>query len=147
MDPADVALRNRTYQRFVQLGRAPTATEMAGSRGRLGRDAARQLAATPRRARARAGRGRRRDPHGQSVLAVPTSFRVSAGGRSWFANCAWDAFGIPAALGVDGDVEATCPDCHEVLRVAVTDRRPSEGDLVFHVLVPAAEWWADIGYT
>ena len=147
MDPADVALRNRTYQRFVQLGRAPTATEMAGSEGVsvetllaswrrlhdahalvLDADAAAILMANP-------------------FSAVPTSFRVSAGGRSWFANCAWDAFGIPAALGVDGDVEATCPDCHEVLRVAVTDRRPSEGDLVFHVLVPAAEWWADIGYT
>jgi hypothetical protein len=27
--------------------------------------------------------------------AVETPHRVEAGGRSWFANCAWDALGIP----------------------------------------------------
>ena len=42
--------------------------------------------------------GPHRDPDGQPVLAVPTPYRVEAGGRSWFANCAWDALGIPAAL-------------------------------------------------
>src|SRR6185295_1646755 len=30
--------------------------------------------------------------------AVPTAFRTSDGGSSWYAPCAWDAFGIPAAL-------------------------------------------------
>ena len=29
MDPADIDLRNATYRRFVELGRAPTAADMA----------------------------------------------------------------------------------------------------------------------
>ena len=37
--------------------------------------------------------------------AVPTPHRVHADGRRWHANCAWDAFGICAALQVDGRVE------------------------------------------
>ena len=147
MDPADVALRNRTYRRFVDLGRAPTAIEMAEAEG----VSVETLLAGWRRLHdahalvldADATALRMANP----FSSVPTPFRVSAGGRTWFANCAWDAFGIPAALRDDGKIETTCPDCREVLRVAVTAARPSRDDLVFHVLVPAARWWADIGYT
>ena len=57
--------------------------------------------------------------------AVPTPYRVEADGRSWFANCAWDAFGIPIALGVDGHVSATCPDCGETLEVDLVAGRRS----------------------
>ena len=46
--------------------------------------------------------GRRRSP------AVPTAFRVRAGRSSWYAPCAWDAFGVPAALDCDARVEASC---------------------------------------
>src|ERR1700730_5082276 len=40
--------------------------------------------------------------------AVPTVFRTRAGRSSWFAPCAWDAFGIPAALECDARIEARC---------------------------------------
>ena len=36
--------------------------------------------------------------------AVPTPYRVSAAGRWWYANCAWDAFGVCAALVERDDV-------------------------------------------
>jgi hypothetical protein len=32
------------------------------------------------------------------------------------------------------------------LRIAFRDGRPVD-DAVFHVQVPAAQWWADIGFT
>ena len=66
--------------------------------------------------------------------------RVDSGGRTWWGNCAWDAFGIVAALGLDGR------DDH---RPGHHARRDDEvdGDAVFHVLVPAAHWWDDIGFT
>lgn len=54
--------------------------------------------------------------------------RVTAGGRTWWGNCAWDAYGIAAALDL-GDF-AIEPD----------------GEL-FHIAVPARDWWADIGFT
>ena len=79
--------------------------------------------------------------------AVPTVYRVHAQGRWWFANCAWDALGICAALGVDGRVESVCPDCGELYTVEVRDRRLDRDDLLFHVLVPAAHWWDDIVFT
>jgi hypothetical protein len=79
--------------------------------------------------------------------AKPTDFRVEAAGRSWFANCGWDAFGIGAALHVDCEIDTQCPDCGDPLHIAVRDGRPEPSDTVWHVLVPAAQWWADIGFT
>jgi hypothetical protein len=79
--------------------------------------------------------------------AVPTPHRVQAGGRSWFGNCAWDAFGIPAALHVDGHVSSTCPDCGEPIEIEIRNERPIPDEHVFHVAVPAAHWWDDIVFT
>src|SRR5512147_832038 len=39
---------------------------------------------------------------------VPTQHVVLAGERSYFANCAWDALGVVAALGVEGEVRSRC---------------------------------------
>jgi DNA-binding transcriptional MocR family regulator len=42
----------------------------------------------------------------------PTPFAVLVGDRRWWANCAWDAYAIPAALGVeDALIDTDCPDC------------------------------------
>ena len=79
--------------------------------------------------------------------AVPTAYRVEAVGRWWYANCAWDAFGILGAFGVDGRIESSCPDCGEPYVVEVTDRAASRPDLLFHCLVPASRWWDDIVFT
>ena len=68
--------------------------------------------------------------------------RVEAGERTWRGSCAWDAFGIVAALELG---EARVTDASGV-RVAFREGRPVE-DAVFHVAVPAARWWADIGFT
>jgi hypothetical protein len=80
--------------------------------------------------------------------AVPTGFTVRVGERSWWANCAWDALGVLAALDADGEVVADDPSGGEDLRVRVEDRKldpPAEG--VVHFAVPAARWWEDIGFT
>ena len=41
---------------------------------------------------------------------VPTDYLVRANGRDYTANCAWDALGVPAALGADAEITATLPD-------------------------------------
>jgi hypothetical protein len=79
--------------------------------------------------------------------AVPTAFRVNAAGRWWYANCAWDAFGICAALHADGRIETSCPDCGEAISVGMHDGRPDDDTLLWHCLVPAARWWEDIVFT
>jgi Alkylmercury lyase len=79
--------------------------------------------------------------------AVATAFRTTvAGGLSWHAPCAWDAFGIPATLGRDATIEARCAWSGERIPCGVRDHR-SYGDGIIHLLVPAARFWEDIVYT
>ena len=146
MDPSDIGLRNATYRQFVELGRAPSAHEVAAV---VGLDAAEVQAGWRRLHDAHAlvlddvGEIRMANP----FSSVPTSFRVEAAGKRWYANCGWDAFGIGAALHVDCVIESECPDCGEPIDLVVRDGRPNDASLVFHVLVPAVTWWQDIGFT
>jgi hypothetical protein len=146
MDARDVELRNLTYRHMAEVGRAPTAAEIAT----LARTDEATVSVAWRRLHD--AHALVLDEHGAIRMlnpfsAVPTAFRVVADGRSWFANCGWDAFGIGAALGLDTVIETECADCHEPLSITVQDRHPSPGDPIWHVLVPAREWWRDIGYT
>ncbi len=147
MDEFDLTLRELTYKLFVELGRAPTADEVASEGGSM-------------RADVEAGWRRLHEAHAlvlnssgteirmaNPFSAVPTAYRVYADERWWYANCAWDAFGVCAALHVDGRIETSCPDCGEPLVVDVCDQRPSDQSLLFHCLVPAARWWDDIAFT
>lgn len=147
MTPEDVALRNETYRLFVELGRAPSAEEAGAASGSTAGEV-------------RAGWQRLHDAHAlvleasgsrirmaNPFSAVPTAYRVLAADRWWYANCAWDAFGICAALQSDGRIEASCPDCGDPLVVDVRGRRPDDDALLFHCLLPAARWWDDIVFT
>src|SRR5215204_2549762 len=142
MDEGDLALRNQTYALLVELGRPPLADEVGPTE------------------HVRAGWQRLHDAHAlvldpdhrellmaNPFSAVPTPHRVEAVGRSWYANCAWDAFGICAALGTDGRIESECPDCGAGIVVDVGGGRPGDESLLFHCLVPARHWWDDIVFT
>jgi hypothetical protein len=147
VEPDDTSLRNATYHLVVSAGRVPSADEVATTTGR-GVDEV--LAGWRRLHEAHAlvlnAEGteiRMANP----FSAVPTAYRVFAADRWWYANCAWDAFGICAALHVDGRIEASCPDCGEPIGVSVAAGAPDRDDLLFHCLVPAAQWWDDIIFT
>jgi hypothetical protein len=143
IDGADLELRNATYRLFVELGGGPSPDAVARALDvdvesvRLGW---RRLHDAHAIVLDSAGEIRMANP----FSAVPTSYRVEAAGRSWYANCAWDAFGICAALHVDGRIDTTCPDCDEPITVEVRDGRPDDESLVFHSLVAATHWWDDI---
>jgi hypothetical protein len=77
---------------------------------------------------------------------VPTSFRTVCDDASWYAPCAWDAFGIPAALKRDAVVDAGCAWSGDAIRCGVANGR-AYGDGLIHLLVPAAHFWDDIAYT
>ena len=78
---------------------------------------------------------------------VPTQHRVTANGVEYYANCAWDALGIPAALHAPAVVHSRCEQTLEPLELAVSERAPRKSTWVFHCLVPAARWWEDIVFT
>ncbi len=79
--------------------------------------------------------------------AVPTVFKVSARGGSYYGNCVWDSLGIVSLLGGEGVVETSCPDCSQPLSLRVTGGKLFESDSVVHFSVPARRWWDDIVFT
>jgi alkylmercury lyase-like protein len=78
---------------------------------------------------------------------VETSFRVRANGKSYFANCAWDSLGIPAALHANAEIEASCAQSGEPIRLHVADRQVQESDTLVHFLIPFREWYNDLTAT
>ena len=78
---------------------------------------------------------------------VPTPHVVLAGGVRYFANCAWDALGILAALHREGQVQSRCEQSADPLRLQVGLDGPEPSTWLFHSLVPAAKWWDDIVFT
>jgi hypothetical protein len=78
---------------------------------------------------------------------IETMHLARVAGKDYYANCAWDAFGIAAALGQDADIRSICPDCGESLNYQIHDGRPLPQDSVVHFAVPAAQWWQDIIFT
>ena len=79
--------------------------------------------------------------------AVPSAFRVDAGGKRYRGICIWDAMGIAAALGRDAVIAASCGDCGEPMTAEIRGGRLSRGEGVIHFAVPAKRWWDNIGFT
>lgn len=147
MDELDLTIRNHVYASFVETGRAPRAADVATD-----------LDLTPMAAEA--AFRRLHDAHAlvlerdaleirmlSPFSCVPSAWRVRAGGRTWYSNCAWDSFAVCAALHSDGRVEGSCADCGEPIEVDVRGQHAVQDDLLFHVLVPARQWWDDIVFT
>ena len=82
---------------------------------------------------------------------MPTQHVVIAGGVSYFANCAWDALGIPAALRRPATVHSRCEQSMEPLHLPVGPGGPegpeASAGWLFHCAVPAARWWDDLVFT
>ena len=76
--------------------------------------------------------------------AVPTTFRVKAQGKTYWANCAWDALGIPAALGCDATVETTYAEDGLPLVVEVSQGQVVSPGTIVHFLVPFHQWYEDM---
>jgi len=147
MDEHDVRIRNFLYRRFVETGQTPHIADVTRE-FELSQEA---VGAALRRLHDAHALVLDRDALEIRMLnpfsCVPSAWRVEAAGRTWFSNCAWDSFAVCAALHSDGRIESTCADCGEPLAVDVRDRKPVQRDYLFHVLVPARQWWDDIVFT
>jgi hypothetical protein len=79
--------------------------------------------------------------------AVETPFKVRANNQTYFANCAWDSFGIPAALHTDADIEAVCAQSGEPVRLSVTSGQIQGLATLVHFLIPFRDWYSDLPST
>lgn len=143
----DTQTKLAIYRHFAETGQRPSlkvAAEHVGADVDSVREAYGQL---------RAQRVLVLEPDGVSIRmappfsGIPTQHVVIVDNTKYFANCAWDSFGILAALHRPGRVHSRCEQSGEPLNLNVDLEGPPPCDWLFHCLVPAAKWWDDIVFT
>jgi len=143
----DTEVKLAVYRHFAETGHAPAVRTIAE---RLGVDAEaiqRSFAAL------RAARVPFLEPDDVTIRrappfsGVPTDHVVRVRERRYYANCAWDALGIPAALHAPAKVQSRCAQTGERLDLEVGLDGPGPSPWIFHSLVPAAKWWQDLVFT
>lgn len=143
----DTRVKTAIYRWVAETTRVPSAAELA--------DAIRERPDDIREAYRRLF-GKRvlfLEPDGENIRMAPpfsgveTQHRVLVGERAYFANCSWDALGIPAALHAEADVFSRCEQTLEPIQLRVRRDGPDPEPVVAHFAVPAARWWEDLVYT
>ena len=150
----DARLRRHIYDVTLATGVPPTMAALAEASGLPAADVnagLQQLAA---------GRIVVLQPGSGEILmappfaAVPTPFVVTIDGGdrasapfSCYANCAWDALGVPIMMRTPARVTTACGCCGESMTLDVAPDRPPDGDSIVHFAVPAIQWWKDVVFT
>lgn len=143
----DTLTKLAIYQHFAETGRRPTPIEVAQ---RVGAEVEAVLEVYPR---LRAQRVLVLEPDGANIRmappfsGIPTQHAVIVGGKRYYANCAWDALGVVAALHQPGEIHSRCEQSGAPLLLMFGLEGPEPSSWLFHCLVPAARWWDDIVFT
>ncbi len=78
---------------------------------------------------------------------IPTDFKVHANGKTYFANCAWDMLGIPAALHTDAVIEAKFTESNDLVKLEVKNGKVTNPDLLIHFPLAFSRWYDDLVFT
>ncbi len=148
VDALDRDVRLHVFGRAADTARVPNPAEISAALGRPQPEIEESLR------RLAAGRVLILAPNSTNVwaanpfCAVPSDFRVSALGSTYWGICIWDALGIAAALHTDATVTARCSDgCNHEIVLEVRDGALVRSEGIVHFAVPAARWWENIGFT
>jgi Alkylmercury lyase len=142
----DARLRMFIYRNFIRKGWAPSITEMVKGTGSSRKElhaSLDRLCSTHAFVLQENGELWRAAP----FSAVPTAFPVKVGKHSYYANCIWDALGIPAMLHKDAQIDASCGCCNLEMLLKVENGRLLGSKGLIHIAVPARDWYKDIVFT
>ena len=79
------------------------------------------------------------------LSAIATDYSAEVGGRRLFANCAWDALGIPAMLRTDASICARHPLDGRAMLFGIQDGRlTGSSQLLVHFALPFRRWYDDL---
>jgi Alkylmercury lyase len=140
----DTQTKLAIYRHFAEAGQRPS-LQVVAERVRADVSSVREAYV-----RLRAQRVLVLEPDGVSIRmappfsGVPPQHVVIVNETNYFANCAWDSFGIPATLHRPGQVRSRCEQSGEPLSLEIGLEGPQPCSWLFHCLVLAVKWWDDI---
>lgn len=141
-------IRDLVYDTLHQEGRAPSIAELARRSGMPAPAVADHLTALA------GDHALVLTPDGDAVRmahpfsAAPMAFVVTPvdgfDDRRWWGGCAWDSFGISAAVNLDVRVDTACPHCGSAISFQTGPSIPPSDTLAVRFPRPAGEWWSDV---
>lgn len=78
---------------------------------------------------------------------IRTDFRVHANGKTYFANCAWDMLGIPAALHTEAVIDAVFTESNDSVQLEIKKGQITNNQLLIHFPIPFARWYDNLLFT
>ena len=146
-DERDWAVRLFVYEFAVEYERMPGTDEIAPAFGMTREEAQAALVRLHERHALfldpQTGAIRMANP----LSGVPTDYRAVVGAKAYWANCAWDAFGIAAMLHRDARIEAALPDGSAPAELRVEDGLARGQGEIVHFPLPFARWYDDLIHT
>jgi Alkylmercury lyase len=144
----DTAVKLNIYETIALTAHAPTAAEVAESLSTSPEEVAAALERLHKKRLLVPEPGNPpRIRMAPPFSGIETSFHVKVQDKVYYANCAWDALGIAAALHADAIIEAADGYSGEPMTLEVRNGLPVPQSCVIHFAVPTAHWWDDIIYT
>jgi Alkylmercury lyase len=140
-------VRAFVYRHFAETTRPPSTQETASHFGLTPKEATSAYEDLHQRHAIFLKKGTHDILMANPFSGVETPFQVQANDKTYFANCAWDSFGIPAALRVDAKIEAVCALSGEAIYLTVRNYRVQDSDARVHFLVPFQNWYDNLHFT
>lgn len=140
-------MRHLIYRGFAETGRPPSLEALAANLGLPGTRALSLLHELEALHSVFLTEDRRGVLMANPFSAEPTPFRVTANGIDYWANCAWDMLGVPAALGTDATVRATYAVDGAPAALRVEGGVVTGSDGIVHFLQPFRTWYDDLRHT
>ncbi|WP_033377890.1 alkylmercury lyase family protein [Corynebacterium lubricantis] len=151
MTPIAVQTRQYIYRTFAERGDAPSVGELARVQGVSRKEmdeVLRELADAHAVVLAADGDAiRMSHPFSASPMAFTVTPQDGFDDRRWWGGCAWDSFGMSAAVGVDVRIDTACPQCGNHLNYTAGPAQPPIAEHVVRFPRPAAQWWPEVVHT
>ena len=141
-------LRDLVYATFASQGRAPSPAELARRTGATltqVQENLQTLADAHALVLSTDGDAiRMAHPFTSAPMAFVVTPLDGHDDRRWWGGCAWDSFGISAALHLDVRIDTTCPQCGAHLAYAAGPDTPPPAGPAVRFPRPASQWWDDV---
>jgi hypothetical protein len=143
----DRGVRWHVYRAFADTGQPPTLTELASAVGGRSDQVAASLERLQQAHALVLAPGTPTVWMAHPFSAVPTAYGFSFNRRSYWANCAWDFFGLAALVGASGAFSARCAYSGATLRATFDRGALLDGDGIIHFVVQPRRFWDNVAFT
>ena len=141
-------IRDFVYAYFATTTRAPQIDEIARQFDLTTEEASEALLALHQKHALFVEPGTARIRMANPFSAIATAFEVDVLDKTYWANCAWDSFGIVAALqSSDAILRSVCSYSGDALQLSVKQDQVISAGEVVHFLVPFKQWYEDLIFT